>query len=74
MQFTQFYEGSKNLGRSRVYGDDITLLKDGNKFFQFIWGDGLKDRWKIEITRQVYHKLIRTGKDMVRTQGWKQVV
>ena len=74
MQFTQFYEGTKRLGKGRIYGDDITLLKDGRKYFQFIWGDGLNTRWKLEITRQVYRKLLKTGEEMVRERGWMQVV
>lgn len=74
MVFTQFYEGTKKIGTMKAYGDDITLLKEGSKYFQFIWGIDETSRWKIAITRQVYHKLIRLGQEMVQTQGWLQVV
>ena len=74
MKFTQFYQGSKKLGGGTLYGDDITVLKDKGKYFQFVWGDGLDSRWRLEITREVYQKLLRTGKYMVESQGWIQVV
>lgn len=74
MKFTQFYEGTKKIGCDKAYGDDITLLKDGDKYFQFIWGIDESTRWKIDITRQVYHKLLCLGEEMVAQRNWLQIV